>query len=177
MRKIVLTFTITIVCAIVLVSCNSFERKAKKQMRETVEENTENPASIKFAEEKTILSNDSICIIHILLNRENVFGGMMSDYGEYIMVSRLDSDGKREVRESIRFFDTKNELNEKSIGSDYERWISGDFEDTEYDDFWKSRVRKITIENNINEEKAISKIVYYMGCLQCLDKGRKVKTN
>lgn len=53
-----------IIASLALVSCSSgLESKAKKQMKKTILEMAKNPESVKIDNVKTIINNDSLCVL------------------------------------------------------------------------------------------------------------------
>ena len=80
MRKICTIFAFAML-AVLMVSCNSMERRAKRQMWELIKETAKNPESFSVSDEKIVYSNDSICVIDFKGTGENGFGvTSTSDY-------------------------------------------------------------------------------------------------
>ena len=62
-----------ITAVISLSSCNSFEKKAKRQLRDTMEELAKNPETFKITNEKVVFSNDSMCTISFIGRGQNQY--------------------------------------------------------------------------------------------------------
>lgn len=86
-------FMAIMIAMVSLSSCNSFEKKAKKQMRETINELAKNPDTYKVVNEKVVFSNDSVCVISFVGKGENGFGGYTSNKREYYLTKRHTKDG------------------------------------------------------------------------------------
>lgn len=69
---------LTIALVVVFSSCNSMERKAKRQLHETMKELAKNPDTYKISNEKIVFSNDSMCTISFTGRGQNGFGGYNS---------------------------------------------------------------------------------------------------
>ena len=93
--KKVLMFMAIMIAVVSLSSCNSFEDKAKKQLRTTMEELAKNPETYKITNEKVIFSNDSMCTISFIGKGQNGFGGYSSSEKEYTLINipNVDNGG------------------------------------------------------------------------------------
>lgn len=85
MKKI-LSIAIIFIAGISLISCNSMERKAKSQLRSTLEELAKNPESFSISKEKVVFINDSMCTISFIGRGQNGFGGYTSSKMEYTLL-------------------------------------------------------------------------------------------
>jgi hypothetical protein len=74
-----------IVSFVIFVSCKTpIERKAKKQLRETMYSLAKNPDSYKIHDTEIKYHTDSLCIIHCDCSGQNGFGGYNRSKIEYI---------------------------------------------------------------------------------------------
>ena len=70
-----------------LLSCsNGLEDKTKNQLKKTMKELLKNPDSATLTNVKTILNNDSLCIIRFHCKAQNGFGGFTNGKYEYVFV-------------------------------------------------------------------------------------------
>ena len=97
MKKILLL----IIASLAFVSCsNSLESKARKQMEKTMLEMAKNPESVKIDNVKTIINNDSLCVLSFNARGQNSFGGYdRSNYEYYYVKSK--KNGKERIHGSI----------------------------------------------------------------------------
>ena len=95
MKKI-LMFMAIMIAVVSLSSCNSLEKKAKRQLRDTMEELAKNPETFKITNEKVVFSNDSMCTISFIGRGQNDFGGYNSSKMEYTLI-KLAKDDKGET--------------------------------------------------------------------------------
>ena len=109
MKKILSVLAI-LLAVVLFSSCNSFERKAKKQLRETINELAKNPDSYKIVNEKVVFSNDSVCVISFVGKGENGFGGYTSNRREYYLTKR-HVKGEVKVEEALLNLDDEDEYN------------------------------------------------------------------
>ena len=103
-------FMAIMIAVVSLSSCNSFEKKAKKQMRETINELAKNPDTYKVVNEKVVFSNDSVCVISFVGKGENGFGGYTSNKIEYYLTKRHTKDGVK-VEEALLNLDDEDAHN------------------------------------------------------------------
>lgn len=158
MRKI-LSVMAVILAVVAFSSCNSFEQKAKKQMYKTLKEVVKNPASLKISDEKVIIGNDSLCIIHFLASNNNNFGAEISTYMEYIYVKEKD----KSILERVSILDSSEDKN-RSFESMYKKMLSS-----------KDELITGAKEKGISHEDAAARIMYDFALLDCnINGGRKV---
>lgn len=101
MKKILLFLAVCALC-FSLTSCGGLESRAKKQMRETMEELAKAPDDMKIIKQKTIINNDSLCVIHFIFKGKNGFGGWNSSRIEYVYVRIEDEvSGGYKYKESV----------------------------------------------------------------------------
>lgn len=115
--KNTLLFSIFIVAATILVSCkSSIERKAEKQLHNTLYSLAKNPDTYKINSSEVKYHTDSICIIHCNCSGQNGFGGYSRSTYEYIYM--LDEDGAyenlRDLEEKKSIFYHHSDLNNLS---------------------------------------------------------------
>lgn len=85
---------------VVLSSCNPMERKAKRQLHDTMKELAKNPETFKISNEKIVFSNDSMCTISFIGRGQNGFGGYNSSKMEYTLI-KVKNEGKTHYNESL----------------------------------------------------------------------------
>nr|DAY78816.1 MAG TPA: TRAF PROTEIN, TRAO PROTEIN, TRAN ADHESION, BACTERIAL SECRETION.5A [Caudoviricetes sp.] len=148
-----------IIASLALVSCSSgLESKAKKQMKETILEMAKNPESVKIDNVKTIINNDSLCVLSFNARGQNSFGGYdRSNYGYYYVKSK--KDGKERYMEALQGI----EDNKKGILESSEELI-------------------YTLADKLNKEpdfskKSIHNCAYNLASLMCIGSkyGRKIE--
>lgn len=99
-----------------LASCgNGLEHKAKRQMRKTMLEIAKNPETFKIDNVKTVISNDSLCVLSFITRGQNGFGGYSMSSIEYVYVKEREKDGAEHFYESIKHLDEDNDENEDGI--------------------------------------------------------------
>lgn len=152
MKKILLLA----ILAISFVSCSGgLESKAKKQMKKTMLEIAKNPESIKIDNIKTIINNDSLCVLSFNARGQNGFGGYDRSNYEYYYVKSVRGG-------EVEFMEALNEISKGENGIiDECRCIIEELEDNP--DF---------SDNAVLYEKA-----YHFAKLMCIGSkhGRKIK--
>ena len=104
MKKIIFYLLITLVIS--LVSCkSSIERKAEKQLHNTLYSLAKNPDPYKINSSEVKYQTDSLCIIHCNCSGQNGFGGYTRSTYEYIYM--LGEDG---AYENLRDLDEKKSI-------------------------------------------------------------------
>lgn len=105
-----------LVIASFICSCSQrYESEAKAQMEKTMKELAKDPSSVQITNLKTMFANDSICVLQFNFSGKNGFGGVASDFIEYIYftVKRKGksttyekilnlSDGKKSIMENAK---------------------------------------------------------------------------
>ena len=164
MRKICTIFAFAML-AVLMVSCNSMERRAKRQMWELIKETAKNPESFSVSDEKIVYSNDSICVIDFKGTGENGFGVTSTSDYEYVFL-RSDKE-KNEYSEFLNELDSKRK--EASIGQIVKRFKEGnllDYEKTIYDNCKKQ---------GDSDEQSLGDIVQIFAYTAVMVKGHKVE--
>lgn len=110
LMKKILSVLAVMLAVVVLSSCNTFEHKAKKKMRETINEFAKNPDSYKVVNEKVVFSNDSVCVISFVGKGENGFGGYASSRMEYYLTKR-NIKGETKYEEALVDLDKEEASN------------------------------------------------------------------
>jgi uncharacterized protein YxeA len=155
MKKILLL----IIASLAFVSCsNSLESKARKQMEKTMLEMAKNPESVKIDNVKTIINNDSLCVLSFNARGQNSFGGYdRSNYEYYYVKSK--KNGKERYMEALQ----EIEDNKKGILESSEELI-------------------YTLADKLNKEpdfseKSIHNCAYDLASLMCIGSkyGRKIE--
>lgn len=148
-----------IIASLALVSCSSgLESKAKKQMKKTILEMAKNPESVKIDNVKTIINNDSLCVLSFNARGQNSFGGYdRSNYEYYYVKSK--KDGKERYMEALQ----EIEDNKKGI-----------LESSE--DLIYTLADKLNKEPDFSE-KSIYNCAYDLASLRCIGSkyGRKIE--
>lgn len=139
-----------------LVSCEGFESKAKKQLKETMMEMAKNPDTFKIENEEVLYSNDSLCIIHFTGKSQNGFGGWDSTPFEYVMVR-----GKKEIVREMIIDLTKVDCNGEHIHTVIE----------DADNIFK----KLKKKKNMTKEEMYANNIWDLADTECLVCGREVK--
>ena len=157
--KKVLMFMAIMIAVVSLSSCNSFEDKAKKQLRTTMEELAKNPETYKITNEKVIYSNDSVCTISFIGRGQNDFGEYYTSRMEYTIVKLQHCDDGK-----IRYWDSLLNMGSKDRIKSIERAIAYIDADFLYDEhFLGDTFLKMDYDRNIN--KGMSKEEAKADCL------------
>ncbi len=109
MKKI-LSVLVIMLAVVLFSSCNPMERKAKKQLREAINELARNPDTYKIVNEKVVYSDDSTCVISFIGKGENGFGGYTSNRREYYLTKR-HVRGEVKTEEALLNLDDEDEHN------------------------------------------------------------------
>ena len=158
MKKI-LMFMAIVISVVSLSSCNSFEDKAKKQLRAKIEEVVKNPETFKITSEKVIYSNDSVCTISFIGKGQNSFGECYTSRMEYTLVKLQHCDDGK-----IRYWDSLLDMESKDKIQSIERAIAYIDADFLYDEhFLGDTFLKMDYDRNIN--KGMSKEDAKADCL------------
>lgn len=114
--------------ALMLSCSNRVENDAKKQMEITMNELAKDPSSVQITDVKTMISNDSICILHFRFSAKNGFGAVRTSLCEYIYLISNRHTEKETIEESVIKLDEKDtksvleqarkDYNEKFLESD-----------------------------------------------------------
>ena len=119
-------FGAIVLIVLALCSCSQkskLESMAKEQMEKTFKEMAKDPESLKFSNLETVYSDDSLCIIHVLISVKNNFGKKFKGRCEYIYIS---SNGKNYESyklisiEEDGIFVSQDKYNKKKKGTIYE---------------------------------------------------------
>ncbi len=162
MKKVFLVF-VALAVSFSIVSCGGLESKAKKQMKETMMEMAKNPDTFKMINVKTLINNDSLCVIHFVTKGQNGFGGWSTSRIEYIFIKRKrpkDSDYK--YKECIVDLDDCNGEEMKPFSVIDESKI----EESDY--------KKVEHDYKCDREEAKKIIFYMLAVVDCDMFGREV---
>lgn len=141
-------------------SCNSdLENKAKKQMKETMLELAKNPDEFKITNVKTILSNDSICVLSFMAKGQNGFGGYSATRYEYYYLKQKDKNEEKTL-EYVKNLDDENPL--KKTAEDFLRKCEG------------QGVKDVFGKKQTKEEK-LNDAMYLFALTNCVAYGREVE--
>ena len=169
MKKVLLA-AVVVLSSVMLVSCNSMERKAKRQLHETMEELAKNPETFKISKEKIVFSNDSMCTISFIGRGQNGFGGFSSSRMEYTLIKLNREDGAH-YNESILVMD-EDDQRKKSIKEAMENvdgcYLSGT-EKKIYDECLRNF--------NGDKEKARADYLYSTALVNTISNGRIVDSD
>lgn len=147
-------------------SCNSMERKANRQLRDTMKEFARNPESIKISNEKIVFSNDSMCTISSIGRGQNAFGGYNSSRMEYTLV-KVKGEGGFHYNESLLDMEDKDDRR-NSIKDAIEDIDGGYLYGTEkkaYDEF---------IKKGRTKEEAKADYLYFQAICNTVCSGRRI---
>lgn len=162
MKKILQIMTAFAV-AMCMVSCDSFENKAKKQMYKTMRELAKDEESLKISNVKTCISNDSLCVIHFIAKGRNSFGGYSANRYEYVYVKDIK---KGICYENIKELETAKGR-KYSLEKTYEDFIDGTDEITK-------EAREQVIKKGESLQKAALNFTYDIALIGCRYHGRDV---
>lgn len=170
MKKI-LKFIAIMIAVVSLSSCNSLEKKAKRQLRDTMEELAKNPETFKITNEKVVFSNDSMCTISFIGRGQNGFGGYNSSNMEYTFIKLAkDDEGKTTYCEALLDMenqkDRRNSIKE-AINDVDKGFLYGSSKDI-YDEF---------IKKGISKEDAKAKYLYFQAVVNSAINGREIDNN
>ena len=97
-------------------------------MEITMNELAKDPSSVQITDVKTMISNDSICILHLRFSAKNGFGAVRTSLYEYIYLISNRHTEKETIEESVINLDKKDtksvleiareDYNEKFLESD-----------------------------------------------------------
>lgn len=170
MKKI-LMFMAIMVAVVTLSSCNSFEKKAKKQLRDTMEELAKNPETYKITNEKIVFSNDSMCTISFIGRGQNGFGGYNSSKMEYTLI-KLPKDDKGETTYCEALLDMEDRKDRRNsiketINDIDKGFLYGSSKDV-YNEF---------IKKGMNKEDAKANYLYFQAMINATINGREIDNN
>lgn len=155
---------------VMLLSCNGMEHKAKKLLRDTMEELAKNPDTYKISYEKIVFSNDSMCVISFIGRGENGFGGVASSKYEYSLIKLADKD-KTDYIEVLLDMDEDNERN-KSIKRLIKKIDSGNLYGSDLE-IWNLAIK----EEKMTKEQAKAHLLYLNVLFNSISHGRKIESN
>lgn len=93
MKRIKILLLSIVFCTLFGCSNGSFEDVAIGSIKPIMELVVNDPKSVIIQDVKTIISNDSLCVIHFLLKSKNRFGGYEANRMEYVCVKSDDEGG------------------------------------------------------------------------------------
>ena len=169
--KNVLIFMAIMIAVVSLSSCNSLEKKAKRQLRDTMEELAKNPETFKITNEKVVFSNDSMCTISFIGRGQNGFGGYNSSKMEYTLI-KLAKDDKGETTycEALLDMETKNDRRNsiKEAINDVDKGFLYGSSKAVYDEF---------IKKGMSKEDAKANYLYFQAVVNSAINGREIDNN
>ena len=156
------------IAVVSLSSCNSLEKKAKRQLRDTMEELAKNPETFKITNEKVVFSNDSMCTISFIGRGQNGFGGYNSSKMEYTLI-KLAKDDKGETTycEALLDMETKKDRRNsiKEAINDVDKGFLYGSSKAVYDEF---------IKKGMSKEDAKANCLYLMAIANSDTYGRDI---
>ena len=170
MKKI-LAYMAIIIAVISLSSCNSLERKAKRQLRDTMEELAKNPETFKITNEKVVFSNDSMCTISFIGRGQNGFGGYNSSKMEYTLVKLAkDDEGKTTYCEALLDMENQKDRRNsiKEAINDVDKGFLYGSSKAVYDEF---------IKKGMSKEDAKANYLYFQAMVNTAINGREIDNN
>lgn len=170
MKKI-LAYMAIIIAVISLSSCNSLEKKAKRQLRDTMEELAKNPETFKITNEKVVFSNDSMCTISFIGRGQNGFGGYNSSKMEYTFIKLAkDDEGKTTYCEALLDMENQKDRRNsiKETINDVDKGFLYGSSKAVYDDF---------IKKGMSKEDAKANYLYFQAMVNTAINGREIDNN
>lgn len=170
MKKI-LAYMAIIIAVISLSSCNSLEKKAKRQLRDTMEELAKNPETFKITNEKVVFSNDSMCTISFIGRGQNGFGGYNSSKMEYTFIKLAkDDEGKTTYCEALLDMENQKDRRNsiKEAINDVDKGFLYGSSKAVYDDF---------IKKGMSKEDAKANYLYFQAMVNTAINGREIDNN
>ena len=170
MKKI-LAYMAIIIAVISLSSCNSLEKKAKRQLRDTMEELAKNPETFKITNEKVVFSNDSMCTISFIGRGQNGFGGYNSSKMEYTFIKLAkDDEGKTTYCEALLDMESQKDRRNsiKEAINDVDKGFLYGSSKAVYDDF---------IKKGMSKEDAKANYLYFQAMVNTAINGREIDNN
>ena len=164
-------FMAIMIAVVSLSSCNSLEKKAKRQLRDTMEELAKNPETFKITNEKVVFSNDSMCTISFIGRGQNVFGGYNSSKMEYTFIKLAkDDEGKTTYCEALLDMETKKDRRNsiKEAISDVDKGFLYGSSKAVYDEF---------IKKGMSKEDAKANYLYFQAVVNSAINGREIENN
>lgn len=154
---------------VALSSCNPMERKAKRQLHDTMQELAKNPETFKISNAKIVFSNDSMCTISFIGIGQNAFGGYSSSKMEYTLVKE-EYEGKTKYTETILDMEDSEEKM-RSIKQNIKDIDGGHLYGSAKDRY------NYCIKTGNTKEEAKAYCLYDQAILNYLAYGRKVESD
>ena len=151
---------------VALSSCNPMERKAKRQMRETMKEFARNPESIRISNEKIVFSNDSMCTISFIGRGQNAFGGYNSSRMEYTLM-KVKNEEETHYNESL--LDMEDENDRKSSIKEAIEAIDGGYLHGSSEEAYKEFIKK-----GRTKEEAKADYLFFQAICNTVCNGRRI---
>lgn len=170
MKKI-LAYMAIIIAVISLSSCNSLEKKAKRQLRDTMEELAKNPETFKITNEKVVFSNDSMCTISFIGRGQNGFGGYNSSKMEYTFIKLAkDDEGETTYCEALLDMESQKDRRNsiKEAINDVDKGFLYGSSKAVYDEF---------IKKGMSKEDAKANYLYFQAMVNSAINGREIDNN
>ncbi|MBO5024783.1 MAG: hypothetical protein J6C86_01405 [Bacteroidaceae bacterium] len=93
MKKTILSLLLAVMTVGIFTSCDSLEGKAKKQMEKSIKKIARNPKSVNVSDVKTVVLNDTLCILSCKVRAENRYGGYdISELEYYLLKDTVEND-------------------------------------------------------------------------------------
>lgn len=150
-----------------MVSCDSFEDKAKKQMKETMYELAKDEESFKISNIKTCISNDSLCVLQFKTKGRNGFGGFSTSRVEYVFLKDKKKDKYFEYVKDLDEDSKDDGLKKPSI---YDIYKECKDEEDEY-----KEIIQVGKKEGMNIEQIAERIAYDMATISCMIYGRETE--
>ena len=156
---------VIILGVILMASCsNGLESQAKKQLKKTMKEILKNPDSATLTNVKTMVNNDSLCIIHFTCKAINGFGGYSTSRNEYIYIRIDNEDEAPYYKEDLFDLDDMESVFKSAVDID-----------NLFSDITKKDIRKNKSADEI-ERDSINRI-YFAARSRLIFRGRKIEQN
>jgi len=152
MKKILSLLT----ALLLLTSCGGLEHKAKRQMKETMLELAKNPDALKITKVKTILANDSLCVLSFIAKGQNGLGGYTSTRFEYYYLKQKIK-GEEKNLEYAANLDDEKPLEETA------------------ESFLRKRNEQDVFGKNQTKEEQLNDAMYLFALMSCIANGREVE--
>lgn len=163
MRKILFSLLLAVI-AVGVMSCSSIESKAKKQLRQTIEEVMKNPDTFKMKNEKVLISDDSLFVMTFNGIGENSYGGHTNQKYEYIYLKNETED------KGIEYMEYLGDANDKtSVSEMYKKYTKHEA------DISEMHLIEVLMKEGKTEEEAIIMQTYMTALIKCIMSGRTIE--
>ena len=163
MRKILFSLLLAVI-AVGVMSCSSIEGKAKKQLKQTIEEVMKNPDTFKMKNEKVLISDDSLFVMTFNGIGENSYGGHTNQKYEYIYLKNETKD------KGIEYMEYIGDANDKtSVSEMYKKYTKHEA------DISEMQLIEVFMKEGKTEEEAIIMQTYMTALIKCIMNGRTIE--